>query len=103
VRAVIEKKELGLVNNWLRHLTDVSEKSADWLRKFRTDEERANRLCELNVKEQVRNVCQATVVQNAWKSHQRLAVHGWIYGLKDGLLRDLLDKPISSKIEIASI
>jgi carbonic anhydrase len=97
VRAVIEKKELGLVNNWLRHLTDVSEKFSSQLAKLRTTDARAHKLCELNVIEQVRNVCESTIVQNAWKSRQRLAVHGWVYSLKDGLLKDLLKSPKTSK------
>jgi carbonic anhydrase len=99
IQAVIEKKELGLVDNWLRHLVDVSEKFSTLLRKLKTNDKRALRLCELNVTEQVRNVCQSTIVQNAWKEKRHLAVHGWVYGLKDGLLRDLLADPVTSIAE----
>ena len=96
VNAAIQKMELGLVDNWLRHLVGIREKFSPLLDALPTDDQRARRLCELNVTEQVRNVCHATFVQNAWKKGQRLAVHGWIYGLEDGLLRDLLDSPVTS-------
>src|SRR5512133_770973 len=96
VQAVVEKRDLGLVNNWLRHLADVSDKFASQLDALPTTEARAQRLSELNITEQVRNVCEATVVQNAWNAGQPLAVHGWIYGLKDGLLRDLLKNPVTT-------
>jgi len=96
VQAVLEKKELGLVDNWLRHLSGVGDKFSGALEALRTDGERAKRLCELNVIEQVRHVCQTTVVRNAWKSRRRLSVHGWVYGLEDGLLRDLLENPVTS-------
>src|SRR5688572_5875985 len=68
VRAVIEKRDLGLVSNWLRHLADVRDQHADELKALRNDDARALRLCELNVIEQVRNVCESTVVQNAWQN-----------------------------------
>lgn len=96
VQAVIEKREVGLVSNWLRHLEDVAETSSRALKALKSDRERARRLCELNVIEQVRNVCQSTIVQKAWESRQPLAVHGWVYGLEDGLLRDLLKSPVIS-------
>jgi carbonic anhydrase len=96
VRAVIKKRELGLVNNWLRHLIDVNEKFAPLLDRLKNDDERARRLCELNISEQVLNVCQSTVVQTAWKARQKLTIHGWVYGLRDGLLRDLLRTPVTS-------
>ena len=103
VRAVVQKMELGLVDNWLRHLANVGDKHSAELEALPTDEKRAHRLCELNVIEQVRNVCLATFVQNAWKKRQRLAVHGWIYGLEDGLLRDLLNRPVTSIAESAAL
>ena len=96
VRAVVKKRELGLVNNWLRHLVDVNEKFSPLLDTLKNDEERAHRLCELNITEQVRNVCQSTIVQTAWKAKQKLTIHGWVYGLQDGLLRDLLRTPVTS-------
>lgn len=98
VRAVLENRELGLVSNWLRHLADVAEKFADVLPKL-SDEERAQRLCEWNVVEQVRHVCESTIVQSAWRSGRALSVHGWVYSLEDGLLKDLLEAPISGSAE----
>jgi carbonic anhydrase len=98
VRAVVEKKEMGLVDNWLRHLTDIGEKFSKTLAALKDDEARAYRLCELNVTEQVRNVCEATFVQNAWKAGRELSIHGWVYSLEDGLLKDLLEKPVTGPL-----
>ena len=89
VRAAYLGSSLGLIDNWLRHVQDVRDRHHDVLAALRTDEERVDRLCELNVVEQVRDVCHTTVVQDAWRRGQAIAVHGWIYGLRDGLLRDL--------------
>jgi carbonic anhydrase len=96
VQAVIEKRDVGLASNWLRHLADVADQHAAELTALPNDRERGQRLCELNVMEQVRNVCQSTIVLNAWKEERRLLVHGWVYGLQDGLLRDLLKTPVAS-------
>ena len=89
VQAVATNREVGLVDNWLRHLRDVAEKHAHLLAGLKTTETRVDRLVELNVIEQVVNVCQATVVQAAWRQKSDLTVHGWAYGLTDGLLRNL--------------
>jgi carbonic anhydrase len=89
VRAALHGQKVGLADNWLRHVQDVRESHADELDGIRDPEARERRLCELNVLAQVRHVCEATVVQDAWTRKQPLAVHGWIYGLEDGLLRDL--------------
>jgi carbonic anhydrase len=89
VKAALENFKLGLIDNWLRHVQDVRQKHIALLAAVTDDSDRLDRLCELNVIEQVINVCQTTIVQNAWESGQELAVHGWIYGLNDGLLRDL--------------
>ncbi|HWB59280.1 MAG TPA: carbonate dehydratase [Chthoniobacteraceae bacterium] len=89
VVAAMKPDDLGLITNWLRHIRDIYLRHRDEVDAFPTEAERVNRLCELNVREQVRNVCQTTIVQAAWKRGQKLAVHGWIYGLADGLLRDL--------------
>jgi len=96
VQAVIEKREIGLASNWLRHLADVSEKYEKQLAVLRTNEARAQKLCEYNVIEQVRNVCESTIVLGAWEKGQKLAVHGWVYSLDDGLLKDLLTSPITA-------
>lgn len=89
VGAVLRGERLGLVDNWLRPVRNVRLRHADELDALETPAERLERLCELNVAEQVANVCQTTAVQDAWARGQRLAVHGWIYSLSDGLLRDL--------------
>ena len=89
VRAALYRDRLGLVDNWLRHVQDVRQKHAALLAAVNDETERCNRLCELNVIEQAANVCQTTTVREAWERGQELAVHGWIYGLQNGLLRDL--------------
>jgi carbonic anhydrase len=89
VRAALRRDRIGLSDNWLRHVQDVRQKHAGRLA-AETDELAAgDRLCELNVIEQVANVCQTTIVRDAWERGQELTVHGWAYGLRDGLLRDL--------------
>ncbi|HVF72948.1 MAG TPA: carbonate dehydratase [Chthoniobacterales bacterium] len=88
VGAALRKERLGLSDNWLRHVQDVQEKHGDSLAKF-PEPDMADRLCELNVIEQVNNVCRTTIARDAWARGQELAVHGWIYGLQGGLLRDL--------------
>jgi len=89
VRAALFGDRVGLADNWLHHIHDVSDKHRHHLGKIASDDDRANRLCELNVIEQVGNVVQTTIVRDAWTRGQTLTVHGWIYGLADGLLRDL--------------
>ena len=89
VRAAYERASLGLIDNWLRHVQDVRDRHEDAVRRLPTDATRVDRLCELNVLEQVRHVCQTTIVEDAWRRGQVLTVHGWIYDLHDGLLRDL--------------
>jgi carbonic anhydrase len=89
VLAALEDRRLGLVDNWLRHVGDVMLKRAEALHRIADPVLRHARLCELNVIEQAVNVCQTTVVQDAWDRGQPLGVHGWIYGLNDGLVRDL--------------
>ncbi len=89
VVAALRNQKLGLIDNWLRHVQDVRHKHAFKLNTIVDEQQLADRLCELNVIEQVLNVCQTTVVQDAWLHGQELAVHGWIYGLTDGRLNDL--------------
>jgi carbonic anhydrase len=89
VKAAMENMQLGLIDNWLRHVQDVMHNHEASLAGFNNDAQRLDRLCELNVIEQVLNVSRTTIVQNAWSRGQELAVHGWIYGIEDGLLRDL--------------
>src|SRR5919201_2712224 len=87
--AALRDAKLGLIDNWLRHVQDVRWKHQAQLDALETEAQRHGRLCELNVVEQVVNVSQTTVVREAWARGQPLAVHGWIYDLHDGLLRDL--------------
>jgi len=89
VRAVLCQERLGLVDNWLRHVEDVRLKHQSRLLGLPELAQRLNRLCELNVIEQVANVCHTSMVRDAWERGQELSVHGWIYGLQDGLLHDL--------------
>lgn len=89
VQAALNNSKLGLIDNWLRHIQDVVQKHSALLNRTTDEVLRARQLCELNVIEQVVNVCQTTIVQQAWERGQELSVHGWIYGLEDGLLRDL--------------
>ncbi|GAB2179983.1 carbonate dehydratase [Denitratisoma sp. agr-D3] len=88
VQAALKDMKLGLIDNWLRHIQDVRDKHA-WILAGTAEEDRVDRLCELNVVEQVVNVAQTTVVRDAWARKQELTVHGWVYGLKDGLARDM--------------
>ena len=89
VRAALNRQKVGLADNWLRHVQDVREINAVELDAIPDPASRERRLCELNVLEQVRHVCETTVVRDAWARGQPLDVHGWIYGIEDGLLRDL--------------
>ena len=100
VRAALENSSLGLIDNWLRHVQDVRQKHDELLARI-SEGERLNKLCELNVIEQVSNLCQTTIVQSAWQRGQELFVHGWIYGLSDGLIRDL-DVSIDSQLRLAA-
>lgn len=87
--AMQEDPSLGLIDNWLRHIQDVMYAHADHLAALPTEQARFDRLCELNVIKQVANVCRTTIVQDAWKREQPLTVHGWIYSLADGRLREV--------------
>ena len=89
VKAAMSNLQFGLIDNWLRHVQDVFHEHKEELEKISDENERVDRLCQLNVIEQVRNVGRTTIVQSAWERGQELVVHGWIYGLQDGLLRDL--------------
>ena len=89
VQFALRRERLGLSDNWLRHIQDVQEKHQERLAGKNSETETSNRLCELNVIEQVVNVCHTTIARDAWERGQELTVHGWIYGLQDGLLRDL--------------
>ncbi len=89
VRAALDARPLGLIDNWLRHVQDVSAKHCAMLAGLPAGEERVDRLCELNVVEQAVHVSRTTIVQDAWTRQQPLTLHGWIYRLNDGRVRDL--------------
>ena len=89
VRAALSEQKLGLIDNWLRHVQDVTEKHSTHLECIRDMPDRIDRLCELNVIEQTINAAQTTIVQAAWERGQPLMLHGWVYGLQDGLVRQL--------------
>ena len=89
VLAALQSQPLGLIDNWLRHIRDVHAANREELDAIPDEQARADRLCELNVAAQVANICRTTIVQDAWRAGRRLTVHGWIYSVSDGLLRDL--------------
>jgi carbonic anhydrase len=99
IQAAEANLSLGLADNWLRHVQDVRDRHRAALAACRGTADRVDRLCELNVIEQVRNVCQTTIAQDAWRRGQPLSVHGWIYALRDGLLRDL-DVTVNAASEV---
>lgn len=101
VQAAMQNLKLGLADNWLRHVQDVMHRNEALLSEIIDEGQRLNKLCELNVIEQVMNVSRTTIVQNAWDLGQELAVHGWIYGIRDGLLRDL-DICITNQSELTT-
>ena len=96
VKAAMLDVRIGLADNWLRHVQDVRNKHLDWLMALANEDLRLAALCELNVLEQSLNVCETTVVQDAWQRGQKVVVHGWIYGLHNGLLEDLRMTVLSS-------
>ena len=100
VHAAMTGTRVGLADNWLRHVQDVHQKHERYLGDVLPSKARAERLCELNVVEQVVNVCQTTIVQDAWDRGQDVTVHGWVYGLKDGKLHDL-EMTVASATDLA--
>jgi carbonic anhydrase len=102
VQAAMQNQSFGIVDYWLRHLKDLYQKHYPELKKIADQEQRWDRMCELNVVEQVYNVCHTNIVQDAWDRGQPLSVHGWIYSIKDGLLRDLKVR-FDSKEEISRL
>ena len=88
IKASMEKEQHGLIDNWLRHVKDVARFNADKLKQLKP-EEKFDALCELNVMEQVTNVCNTTIVQKAWERGEDLSIHGWIYNIENGILKEL--------------
>lgn len=101
VKAALQNQKFGLIDNWLRHVQDVRQKHEALLAEIADESDRVDKLCELNIIEQVINVCQTTIVQSAWENGQELTVHGWVYRLSNGILRDL-NVHISSQEEMAA-
>ncbi len=102
VAAALQNMEHGLIDNWLRNIKDLYEQYEAQFRDIKNDEERVNALCVLNVIGQVSNVAHTTIVQNAWKRGQDLSVHGWIYSIKDGLIKDL-DRTLTGSEQVPTI
>lgn len=102
VQAALGNQEFGLIDNWLRHIKDVYRFHKAAVDECESDRQKLNKMCELNVIEQVANVCHTTIVQRAWKSGQELSVHGWIYSIEDGILKDLAVR-VSGNEAIADI
>lgn len=102
IKAAMDSQDHGLIDNWLRNVKDVYRYHQAQLDAIQSEEEKFKLLCELNVVEQVSNICHTTIVQNAWKSGHELAVHGWIYRIEVGLLTDL-NVCITNRDEIAQI
>ena len=101
VTVALENRRVGIADNWLRHVQDVHSKHEPRVATVPQGAQRVDRLCELNVIEQVANVSQTTIVRDAWERGQELTVHGWVYGLRDGLVRDL-NASASSPAEAAA-
>lgn len=89
VKAAMESHDHGLIDNWLSHIRDTHRMYKNEIKALKTEKEQIDRMCELNVVEQVNNICQTSLVQKAWEAEQELTIHGWIYDLEDGLLHDL--------------
>ncbi len=89
IQTAMDNKEHGLIDNWLRNIKNLYRSHQAEIDALQSEKDRNNLLCELNVVEQVGNICHSTIVQSAWKSGQALAVHGWIYSIEDGILKDL--------------
>ena len=102
VIAALDGKRHGLIDNWLRHIQDTANLYAESLEKITDKNEKADKLCELNVIEQVINVGETTIVQDAWDRGQNLTVHGWIYSIKDGIIKDL-DVCLENETELKTL
>jgi len=89
VQAALKNKALGLMDNWIRNIKDLYRYHQAEIDALQNEKDKVNLLCELNVVEQVANICHTAIVQNAWSSGQELAIHGWIYSIEDGILKDL--------------
>ncbi|GLU52990.1 carbonate dehydratase [Dyadobacter frigoris] len=98
VKAAMTHQDLGLINKWLRNIKDVYQKYAAELDAIEDETARVNRLVELNVVEQVNNLLKTTIVQKAWNHGQKLHLHGWVFGLNDGIIKPIVDMPAGTEI-----
>lgn len=89
IKAALETQSHGLIDNWLGHVKDIYRFHENTINQLKTEQEKQTHMCELNVIEQVHNVCRTTMIQHAWKAGKKLSIHGWIYDVKDGLIQDL--------------
>ena len=96
IKAAVENEQHGLIDNWLRHVQDVARFNADKLKGLK-QEEKFDLLCELNVMEQVTNICNTTIVQKAWENGAELSIHGWIYNIENGILKELTPSVTSNR------
>lgn len=99
VKAAMSNSNYGIINKWIRNIKDVYRLHRDELNAYQNEEEKLNRLVELNVIEQVTNLAKTSIIQKAWKNEQRPHLHGWVYGLKDGLVTTLIDMTHQSKVD----
>jgi carbonic anhydrase len=95
----MENQSLGIINKWLRNIKDVYKIHQDEINKEVTQEERANKLAEFNVQEQIMNLAKTSIIQKAWKNEQRPHLHGWIYGLNDGIIKPVCEMEPGSQID----
>ncbi|HSH94237.1 MAG TPA: carbonate dehydratase [Roseimicrobium sp.] len=102
VRAALRGDRCGLVDNWLRHIQDIRQKHDTLIATLPDEDAKCDLLCELNVIEQVVNVCRTTVLREAWERGQEVVVHGWVYGIRDGIIRDL-NINVGADVELASV
>jgi carbonic anhydrase len=96
IKAAVENQQHGLIDNWLRHVQDVARFNADKLKGLK-QEEKFDLLCELNVMEQVTNICNTTIVQKAWENDAELSIHGWIYNIENGILKEMTASVTSNR------
>jgi carbonic anhydrase len=99
VKAAMTNHNFGIINKWLRNIKDVYRIHRDEVDGIRSEEERTNRMVELNVQEQVINLAKTSIVQKAWKQDQRPNLHGWVYGMKDGLIKPVFEMPAGTHID----
>lgn len=99
VKASMTQHNLGIINKWLRNIKDVYRFHRDELNNIPNEEDRADRLVELNVQEQVMNLAKTSIIQKAWKDHQKPHLHGWVYGLKDGLIKPVFEMEAGTHID----